>query len=168
MYKYFFPDDYISSIFEINVEELKMQGIQGIIFDIDNTLVPYDVEEPTKEIIEFFKQLQEKGFKICLLSNNTKERVIRFNEGLKIIAIHKANKPLVRNFKRAMQLLETDKSSTAIVGDQVFTDVYGGNRAGLTTILVKPVSEKDEWITKIKRGIERRFIRAYERSRNNQ
>ena len=162
-----FPHTYIKSIFEIDAEELKRNGIKAIIFDIDNTLVSYDVEEPTQEIINYFKELQEKGFKICLLSNNTKERVIRFNKGLKIIAIHKANKPLVRNFKRAMTLLETDKMSTAIVGDQIFTDVYGGNRAGLMTILVVPVSDKDEWITKIKRGLERRIIHAYEKSRKN-
>lgn len=168
MFKNFFPNDYISSIFEIDIESLKKQGIKGLIFDIDNTLVPYDVEAPTKEIIKFFKELRENGFKICLLSNNTKERVIRFNQGLKIFAIHKARKPLVRNFKRAMQLLETDKHSTAIVGDQIFTDVYGGNRAGLTTILVAPVSDKDEWITKIKRGVERRVINAYQKSRKNQ
>lgn len=167
MYKNFFPHTYIQSIFEIDTEYLKRNGIKAIIFDIDNTLVSYDVEEPTEEIINLFKELQQKGFKICLLSNNTKERVIRFNKGLKILAIHKANKPLTRKFKRAMTLLGTDKKSTAIVGDQIFTDVYGGNRAGLMTILVVPVSDKDEWITKIKRGLERRVINAYEKSRKN-
>ena len=168
MLKIFFPDVYIQSIYAINISYLKKKGIRGIIFDIDNTLVPYDVKEPTKEIIDFFKEFKQKGFKICLLSNNTKERVVRFNEGLEIHAIHKANKPLIYKFKRAMALLGTDKNSTAIVGDQIFTDVFGGNRAGLMTILVSPVSDKDEWITKVKRGIERRFINAYEKSRKNQ
>lgn len=167
MHKYFFPHTYIQSIFEIDTDYLKTNGIKAIIFDIDNTLVSYDVEEPTEEVIKLFEELQQKGFKICLLSNNTKERVIRFNKGLKIFAIHKANKPLIRNFKRAMALLGTDKKSTAIVGDQIFTDVYGGNRAGLMTILVMPVSDKDEWITKVKRGLERRIINAYEKSRKN-
>lgn len=164
----FFPDDYIKSIFEIDTDALTQKGIKAIIFDIDNTLVSYDVEEAPKEIINFFKELQEKGFKICLFSNNSKERVIRFNSGLKVIAIHRANKPLTRKFKLAMKLLKTDKTSTAIVGDQIFTDVYGGNRAGMMTILVVPVSDKDELITKVKRGIERRFINAYEKSRQNQ
>ena len=167
MHKYFFPHTYIQSIFEIDTDYLKTNGIKAIIFDIDNTLVSYDVEEPTEEVIKLFQELQQKGFKICLLSNNTKERVIRFNKGLKIFAIHKANKPLTRNFKRAMALLGTDEKSTAIVGDQIFTDVYGGNRAGLMTILVMPVSDKDEWITKVKRGLERRIINAYEKSRKN-
>lgn len=167
MLKRFYPDYYIKSIFEIDTEDLKNKGIKALVFDIDNTLVPYDIEEPSKEIIKFFKELQEKGFKICLFSNNSKERVIRFNTGLKLIAIHKANKPLTAKFKRAMKLLGTDKASTAMVGDQIFTDVYGGNRVGMMTILVIPVSDKDEWITKVKRGIERRLINAYEKSRNN-
>ena len=167
MYKYFFPHTYIESIFEIDSEDLQKKGIKAIIFDIDNTLVSYDVEEPTQEVIKLFEELQQKGFKICLLSNNTKERVIRFSKGLKILAIHKANKPLTGKFKRAMRLLGTDQNSTVIVGDQIFTDVYGGNRAGLMTILVMPVSDKDEWITKIKRGLERRIINAYEKSLKN-
>lgn len=167
MLKRFYPDDYIKSVFEIDPDDLLKKGIKGLIFDIDNTLAPYDVEEAPKEIIKFFNELQKKGFKICLFSNNTKERVIRFNTGLKLIAIHRANKPLTRKFKIAMKLLGTDKTTTAIVGDQIFTDVYGGNRAGVMTILVEPVSEKDEWITKVKRGLERRFINAYEKSRHN-
>lgn len=167
MLKKFFPDYYIKSIFEIDTDDLRKKGVKALIFDIDNTLVPYDVAVPTKEIIKFFKELQEKGFKICLFSNNNKARVIRFNSGLKLLAIHKANKPLGIKFKRAMKILGTDKTSTAIIGDQIFTDVYGGNRVGMTTILVEPVSDKDELITKVKRGIERRIINAYEKSRKN-
>ncbi len=167
MLKRFYPDYYIKSIFEIDIDDLQSKGIKALIFDIDNTLVPYDIPVPSKEIIKFFSHLQEKGFKICLFSNNNKERVLRFNSGLKLLAIHKANKPLTIKFKRAMKLLGTNKNSTAIVGDQIFTDVYGGNRAGVTTILVTPVSDKDEWITKVKRGIERSIINAYEKSRDN-
>lgn len=167
MLKLFFPDTYIQSIFELDLDNLMKKGIKGIVFDIDNTLVPYDVVHPTQEILEFFKQIQAKGFKICLVSNNTRERVVLFNEGLKIPAIHRANKPLTGKLKIAMKLLGTTKDTTVIVGDQVFTDVYGGNRAGLKTVLVAPVSDKDEWITKVKRGLERRVIRAYEKSRKD-
>lgn len=167
MLKRFFPDYYIDSVFQIDLDDLKKKGIDSLIFDIDNTLVSYDVAKPTKEIIAFFKELQDKGFKICLFSNNTKERVIRFNTGLELIAIHRANKPLKAKFNKAIKLLGSHKGSAAIVGDQIFTDVYGGNRAGVTTILVAPVSDKDEWITKIKRGLERRLIGVYEKSRDN-
>ena len=163
MIKKLYPKLYLSSIFEINVEELEEQGIKGLIFDIDNTLVPYDVLDPTAEIINFFEMLKEKGFKICLMSNNTEDRVMRFNKGLKLFAIHKSGKPRTRSFKRALELMELPKDQVAIVGDQIFTDVYGGNLVGVHTILVKPVSDKDEWITKIKRGLEQRVIRQYEK-----
>lgn len=163
MIKKLYPKLYLSSIFEINVEELKEEGIKGIIFDIDNTLVPYDVLDPTAEIIDFFEMLKEKGFKVCLMSNNTEDRVMRFNEGLKVFAIHKSGKPRTKSFKRALELMALPREQVAIVGDQIFTDVYGGNLMGVHTILVKPVSDKDEWITKIKRGLEQKVIKQYEK-----
>ncbi|MGL6174371.1 MAG: YqeG family HAD IIIA-type phosphatase [Cellulosilyticaceae bacterium] len=158
----FFPEKYLTSIFELNIDELMKQGIKGIIFDIDNTLVPYDVAEPTDKIIELFEEIKRKGLQITLVSNNKEDRVIKFNEKLKVFAIHKARKPRTINLKRAMELMQLQSEQVAIVGDQVFTDVYGGNRAGITTILVNPVSEKDELITKVKRGLEKKILRRYE------
>lgn len=163
MIRKLYPTRYIDSIFEIDINALKAQGIKGIIFDIDNTLVPYDVEEPGEEIVGFFTKLQEEGFKITLVSNNTKDRVIKFNQKLKVFALHESRKPLGKNFRKAMHLMACQKAETVIVGDQIFTDVYGGNLAGIQTILVKPVSDKDEWQTKVKRGIEKRVIKSYER-----
>lgn len=163
MLKRLYPNQYIKSIFDLNLDELKKQGIKGILFDIDNTLVPYDVAVPTSKIIDFFTHLQEEGFKIALVSNNTEGRVVKFNEHLKVFAIHKSNKPSRKSFVRAMERLQLQKDQVAIVGDQIFTDVYGGNRAGIHTVLVVPVSDKDELITKVKRGIERRVIRHYEK-----
>jgi len=166
MLRQLFPFDYIDSVFELNVEELMRLKIKGLIFDIDNTLVPYDVAYPNQKLISFFEKLKEKGFKICLVSNNTEERVIKFNEDLKLYAIHKASKPRRKSFLKAMNLMGTHKDNTVVIGDQVFTDVWGGNRLGLKTILVVPVSARDEWITKIKRGLERIIIRLYQRQRS--
>ena len=163
MIKKLYPTAYIASIYDMDLEALKQQGIKGIIFDIDNTLVPYDVMEPNEEIIQFFMKLQEEGFKITLVSNNTKDRVMKFNEKLKVIALHESQKPLGKNFRKALHLMACKKEEAVIVGDQIFTDVYGGNLVGIQTILVKPVSDKDEWKTKIKRGIEKRVIKSYER-----
>lgn len=165
MLRHLFPEDYIESVFDLNIEELIKNNINGLIFDIDNTLVPFDIAYPNQKLISFFEKLKNKGFKICLVSNNTKERVIKFNEKLKFYAIHKALKPRSKSFLKAMELMNTDKESTVAIGDQIFTDVWGGNRAGIKTILVVPVSERDEWITKIKRGLERLVIRLYERQR---
>ncbi|MDF2613648.1 MAG: YqeG family IIIA-type phosphatase [Clostridia bacterium] len=162
----FLPTQYFKSIYEIKIENLKEQGIRGIIFDIDNTLVPYDEAEPNEKIINFFQQLRNAGFKITLVSNNTEDRVVKFNEKLKVFAIHKSKKPLTKSFKKALRLMDCKKEEAVIVGDQIFTDVYGGNQAGIKTILVVPVSDKDEWITKIKRGLEKKVIAHYERRYN--
>ena len=148
----------------MDIKALKTEGIKGIIFDIDNTLVPFDVAEPNEEIVNFFNKLQEEGFKITLVSNNTKDRVIKFNKKLKVFALHEAQKPLGKSFRKALHLMACKKEEAVIVGDQIFTDVYGGNLVGIQTILVQPVSDRDEWKTKIKRGIEKRVIRSYEKS----
>lgn len=163
MIRRFYPTKAIGSIYELPVEALKADGIKGIIFDIDNTLVPYDEAEPTAEIIAFFTHLKELGFKITLLSNNTEDRVIKFNERLKVLALHNAQKPLSKSFIKALQMMKCEKHEVIIVGDQVFTDVYGGNRAGMATYLVTPISDKDEWQTKIKRGLERKVLSQYKK-----
>ncbi|PHV72346.1 YqeG family HAD IIIA-type phosphatase [Sporanaerobium hydrogeniformans] len=161
----FFPTEYLPSIYEIDIDELKKRGKKGIIFDIDNTLVPYDVAEPPQSIIAFFEKIRQAGIKITLVSNNTEDRVTRFNQNLKVFALHKSQKPFTKSFKKALELMDCSKEEALIVGDQIFTDVYGGNSAGIETILVVPVSDKDEWITKIKRGLEKRVIKHYEKQR---
>ncbi|MGL4363233.1 MAG: YqeG family HAD IIIA-type phosphatase [Cellulosilyticaceae bacterium] len=162
-----YPNTYIKSIFELPIEDFKKKNIKGIIFDIDNTLVPYDVEHPTEEIITFFEKLKQEGFQICLASNNTEDRVIRFNEKLKVFALHKSRKPSRQGLKKATTLMNLDTREVAMVGDQIFTDIFAGNRCGMYSVLVVPVSDKDEWITKIKRGIEKKVVAHYEKHKRN-
>ncbi len=163
MLKRFYPTFYIPSIFELDLALLKQQGIKGIIFDIDNTLVSYDTPQPNEALMTFFEHLKSEGFQLCLVSNNTEDRVVKFNEHLKLFAVHKAAKPRRRALKKAMAFMQLTESQVAMVGDQVFTDVWVANRVGVTAILVAPVSPKDEWITKVKRGIEKRVIQRYEK-----
>lgn len=163
MIRRFYPNHYIDSIFDLSIPKLKKEGIKGVIFDIDNTLVPYDIEEPTDEIIAFFNELRKNGIRITLMSNNTEDRVIKFNQKLKVLTLHKAKKPLTRSYKKALEMMHCTKKEAIIVGDQIFTDVYGGNCIGIGTYLVKPISEKDEWQTKIKRGLERQVIKCYQK-----
>ena len=163
MIKKLYPKAYLQSIFELDMDKLRANGIKGIIFDIDNTLVPYDVSHPTKEVMAFFEKLKANGFQICLASNNTEDRVVKFNEKLKVFAIHKSGKPSRRGLLKAMELMNLKKEEVIMVGDQIFTDVFAGNRAGVMSVLVVPVSEKDEWITKIKRGIEKKVVAQYEK-----
>jgi len=161
MLKRFFPNDYVKNVYEINYKKLKKDKVKGLIFDIDNTLVPYYIKQGDQKLVDLFEDLKKRGFRICLVSNGKKDRVVKFNENLKLVAIHKAQKPRRINLRKAMNVMKTTKENTVMIGDQVFTDVWAGNRAGMRTILVEPVSEKDEWITGIKRGIELKVINAY-------
>lgn len=161
MLKRFYPSKHYQTIFNIPYEELWKQGYKGIMYDIDNTLVPFDAPHPTNEVIELFTKLRDMGFKICLVSNNNHNRVLRFNEKLKVFAVAKALKPMRRNLRKAMELMGTDSSNTILIGDQMFTDVWGGNRLGLKTFLVMPIQVKEQWITKIKRGTEKLVFKKY-------
>ena len=155
MKKLLMPDLYYESVFFIDNKELKRRGIEGIIIDIDNTLVPWDVKEADTKVISFINDLLQQGFKVCIISNNTKKRVNKFNEVLDLPSIHRAGKPKLTPYLKAMKLLNTNTHNTAVIGDQLFTDVLGGNRLGLFTILVTPVSEKEFIWTRIVRKLER-------------
>lgn len=153
------PKLYVDSIFEIDLDNLKKIGIEALIIDIDNTLVGWDKKTAPKSVIEWFDKLKQKGFRICLVSNNTETRVVKFTENIDIQAFHKAKKPFKITFKKAMKYLNSSKNNTAVIGDQIFTDVLGGNRIGLYTILVVPIKSKEFWWTELVRNIERAVLR---------
>lgn len=155
MKKLLMPDLYYESVFFIDNKELKRRGIEGIIIDIDNTLVPWDVKEANAKVINFIDDILQQGFKVCIISNNTKKRVDKFNEMLRLPSIHRAGKPKLTPYLKAMKLLNTNKQNTAVIGDQLFTDVLGGNRLGLFTILVAPMSSKEFIWTRFVRKLER-------------
>lgn len=157
----FFPDIYVNSVFELPLENMKKLGIRGLVFDIDNTIAPFDVAEPEQEIVELFQYLRKEGFKLCILSNNTKERVQLFNRKLRALAIHKSGKPGIRKLNRAMEIMGTTPESTAMIGDQVFTDMWCGHKAGLLCIMTAPICNRDQIQTKVKRGLERQVMKVY-------
>lgn len=166
MIKKLYPTQMIQAIYDLPLDTLKEAGIKGIIFDIDNTLVPYDEAEPNEQIIAFFEKLKAEGFSITLVSNNNEDRVIKFNERLKVFAIHKAQKPRRKYLRRALDFMKCTEQEAILVGDQIFTDVYGGNRLGLATYLVQPISDKDEWQVKLKRKLERYIIACYKKNKS--
>ncbi len=157
----FFPDLYIRSIYDLPLQELKEMGIRGLVFDIDNTIAPFDVADPDERLIAYFEKLREMGFRLCILSNNNKMRVQRFNRPLHALAIHKSGKPSPRKLKKALARLSLVPAEAAIVGDQVFTDMWCGHRGGLYCIMTAPVCDRDQLITKIKRGAEKRVMQEY-------
>ncbi len=152
------PDEYIASAFETDLDRMMERGITGLIIDIDNTLVSWKTKTADRKVLEWFALLDAKGFKACILSNNTKDRVVTFTETIRVPAVYRAVKPRKRAFRSAMAMMGTNPRNTAVIGDQIFTDVYGGNRMGLYTILVVPVDHKEFITTRLVRILEKRII----------
>ena len=162
MFERFFPDEYVESTYVIPFEKLYEQGYRGVIFDIDNTLVPHGApaDERAKEL---FTRLKSIGFESCLISNNQEPRVKMFNEEIGTRYIYNAHKPSTRNYIRAMEMMGTDCGSTVFVGDQLFTDVWGAKRTGMRNILVQPIHPKEEIQIVLKRYLEKIVLAQYKK-----
>lgn len=162
MLEKFYPGEYLDSAYEIDYERLYEQGYRGIIFDIDNTLVRHG--EPADErACALFARLKGLGYRCMLLSNNKEPRVKMFNDAVGVSYIYKAGKPKTANYRRAMAEMGTDEKNTIFVGDQIFTDIYGANRAGIRTFLVKPIHPKEEIQIVLKRYLEKIILFFYQR-----
>jgi len=159
--EWLYPKQYIKTVHDIDYDQLLIDGYKGIMFDIDNTLAAFDEDYPSPEVMGLIDHLEASGFKVCLVSNNNARRVYKFNKKLNVHAYPRANKPLTGNLKRAMMKLGIEPSQTVFVGDQLFTDVWAGNAIGFHTILVKPIQDKEQMITKVKRGLESLILNRY-------
>lgn len=157
------PDMYQKSIYSINYEKLYDNDIRCLLFDLDNTCVPYTTKEPNDKLIELFDKLKDMGFKLILFSNARKKRLAPFKERLVVDCSYSSRKPSKRKFLKVLKMYNYDFSEVAIIGDQLFTDIYGGNRVGIKTILVNPMSKSDMFITKILRLFEKRCFRSFKK-----
>lgn len=160
MFDKFFPDEYLVSTYVIPFEKLYKEGYRGVIFDIDNTLVPHG-EPADNRAKKLFVKLREIGFESCLLSNNQIPRVEMFNKEIQTHYICDAHKPSTKNYIKAMEIMGTDKETTLFVGDQLFTDVWGAKRTGIHNILVKPIHPKEEIQIVLKRYLEKIVLHYY-------
>ncbi|RSD24133.1 YqeG family HAD IIIA-type phosphatase [Mesobacillus subterraneus] len=158
MLKHFLPDQYVKSIFDIQPQSLKEKGIKGIITDLDNTLVEWDRPSATPKLIEWFDDMRKNEILVTIVSNNNEKRVRAFSDPLQIPFIFMARKPMTRAFNKALKQMGLRKDETVVIGDQVLTDVLGGNRSGFHTILVVPVAQTDGFVTRFNRKIERRIL----------
>ena len=149
----FYPDRREKSAYTIDYADLYRKGYRGVIFDIDNTLVPHGAPA-TKEAAAFFASLRETGFSTCLLSNNQKPRVAPFADAVGSIYIENAHKPSVKNYQEACRRMGIKEEQAVFVGDQLFTDVYGAKRTGLYNILTEPIDPKEEIQIVLKRYLE--------------
>ena len=157
------PDIFAETVYDIDLDALKNEGIRGFVFDIDNTLVTYADPVATEKVIEWLDKLRDMEFKLYIVSNNDKERVRIFSESVSIPHYGKALKPLKRYLKKACRNMGIAPTETALVGDQLFTDIWGGNLMNMKTILVKPISEVEDGFVKFKRRFERRILRKMNR-----
>ena len=137
-FKKFYPDEYLDSTYDIDFQNRYEDGFRGVIFDIDNTLVPHGApsDERSRTLL---KGLMEMGYQVMLLSNNKKSRVDMFNEEIGALTIFRADKPAKKGYLRAMEAMGTNRENTLFVGDQLFTDVWGAKNVGIHTILVTPI-----------------------------
>lgn len=160
----FYPDVYLDSTYEIDFETLYRKGYRGVIFDIDNTLVMHGApaDERSRAL---FERLRRIGFDSMLLSNNKEPRVKMFSDAVHSRYIYKAGKPSPGNYRKAMEIMGTTKETTLFVGDQLFTDVWGAKKAGIFSILVKPIHPKEEIQIVLKRRLEWIVLFFYMRSK---
>ena len=159
MSKMLHPTIFVDSVFDIDLQGLKARGIKAFIFDIDNTLAPYALPVPDEKTSVWLKGLEEMGFKVFFASNNTEERVKKFAHSVDIPYKAKARKPLSRFIIEACRHMGVSLQETALVGDQLFTDIWGGNWLKMYTVLVKPISDEEGKFIKFKRIFERRILK---------
>ena len=163
MLESFYPDHEVDSAYEIDYEGLYEKGYRGIIYDIDNTLVPHGAPADERAIA-LFERLRGIGYQVMLLSNNKEPRVKMFNDSVKAKYIFKAGKPGRAGYERAMRELNTTPDNTLFVGDQLFTDVWGAKKAGIVTYLVKPIHPKEEIQIVLKRYLEKIVLYFYHKN----
>lgn len=160
----FYPRLMLDNVKEITHELLVSNNIKGLILDIDNTLVPNHVAEADDDTLRWIEKMKASGLKLCIVSNSTKKRVVKFNDKLKLDAVYNAYKPRAGAFEKARRIMGLESRNIAVVGDQIFTDVYGGNKAGMFTILVKPIDKREGIFVRLKRIPEKRILQSYRKN----
>ena len=159
MFKNLKPKVYVNSVYNIDLKKLKkVKKIKGLIVDLDNTLVAWGQKEVSQKIIEWVNEAKKLGLKICIVSNTNSKRVAEFAKIFNIPYHSKYFKPFSIAFNNGLKILDTKKSETAVIGDQIFTDIWGGNRLKLLTILVTPIVKKDSIGTFLHRNLEKIII----------
>ena len=163
-----YPKQHFNNVREIKIDFLKENQINALILDVDNTLIDFD-KNLAEETIKWAEDLKEQGIKLYILSNsNKKEKVKTVAEKLKIEYEYFGKKPLKTGFKKVQKKLDEKAENIGVVGDQIFTDVLGGNRCKMFTILVEPIAEKDIWITLLKRPLENAIKNRYKKTKEGE
>ena len=160
------PDYYFEKFSDVSAEFLSSIGVKGIVLDIDNTLEPYENPTPSAPLLAWFDRLANAGIKAAFVSNNNATRVELFNKNLGFPAYSKAGKPFKKNVLRALSDMGVSADKAILMGDQVFTDVWAARNSGLRAILLPPIKDKRDILTRSKRALEKPIIKKYKK-RNN-
>lgn len=159
------PDMYQSSIYVIDYKKLKSCGIKCILFDLDNTLVTVGSKKPTRKVKDFIEKLKDMNFKVIIISNSGRNRLSPFKNILEVDCAANARKPSKKKYEKILSEYKYDESEVVAIGDQLVTDIYGGNRMGIYTVLVDPISKRELIWTKFNRMKEK--IVMYKLKRKN-
>ena len=154
MFKNLIPDYYFSDISSIDINILKSKGIKHVICDLDNTLDSHEQATPSENALLFIEKLKGNGFSVCIISNGKENRVKTYTDGTDLKYIANAGKPLRKSYLKALASLGCKPTDAAFIGDQIFTDTWGANRLGITTILVDPIESFENPFFYIKRALE--------------
>jgi len=154
------PSSRVSTVYDIDLGALRARGIRGVILDLDNTIVPWGVHEVSPRLSGWIATAQDADLRLCIVSNNMGRRVTAIAARLGLPIVAGALKPRRRALRRAMTVMGTTPEATALVGDQLFTDILGGNRLGLHTILVRSQSREEFMLTRLVRLVERFLLRG--------
>ena len=163
----FVPEYYFDKFNEAGAEFLLSIGVKGIVLDVDNTLEPYENPLPGEHVVAWLDSLKEKGISAAIVSNNGGERINLFNSVLGLPVYYKARKPFKCNVLRAMADMGTNKENTILMGDQIFTDVWAAHNTGIRAILVSPIKDKRDPLTKFKRLLENPVMKKYSKKLKN-
>lgn len=164
MFQNLYPDEDVASAYQIDYQSYYDQGYRGILFDVDNTLVEHD-QPVTLVAIELFQRLNEMGFQTCIISNNKDDRVRPLADALESDYVYKAGKPSAKGYLQGMEKMGTTPETTLFVGDQIFTDIWGANRANVHSILVKQIARHEEIQIVLKRILEKIVLIGYRRKK---
>ena len=159
-----YPDIYLDSIDKLDIKKLKEMGFEALIFDIDNTIIGWNIMVPDERSRRIINEAVSVGMKVCFISNGTKKRVVEFASALGVPYVCNAGKPLKIPYRKALKLLKVNPRKVVAIGDQVFTDIIGANRLGFFTILVHPISTKENEWTRFVRRFERFVLNKYSRN----
>ena len=158
----YMPTWFCDSIFSLDINVLKENNIKYIFTDLDNTLVPYNIKNPTKEVIKLISDLKNEGFKVIIVSNNTAQRVETFAKGLNVELIAGAKKPFTHVINKYLQKNNINIEECVLIGDQLMTDIRCARKLNCKCVLTSPLIKKEAIVTFINRRIDQYYRKKYE------